>query len=377
MIFVMAGTGVVLACENAVMALAERRYFVTVPEGAGPASPAELAESVKGAVAVAEAPFLATSIRYKSDPRAPVLIRAGRTVHFYANPYTGEVLGNGFPRIEGFFEGVRAWHRWVNLPVSWVRRGRAVTGAANVAFFFLLLTGPLLWIPHRITGKTLSAVLFFRRGVQGKQRDLNWHQVIGIWSVAPLLVIVASGVLLSYPGVGDRVYPVVGNGMAFKSLPGGVVSVPVLSEGETWARGMDAMGSAQDGERDLGAALVRAASWVPDWRHLELTLPREGDGRVRVEVRAGGRGQPQKAGVLMVERETGVPVSWEPFDAASPGRRAQQFLRFAHTGEYWGAGGQVLAGLFSLAAVLMTWTGLSLALRRLAGVLARVRAGAS
>ena len=46
-------------------------------------------------------------------------------------------------------------------------------------------------------------------------------------------------------------------------------------------------------------------------------------------------------------------------------RRAQQFVRYAHTGEYWGLGGQLVAGLFSLAAALMVWTGLSLAVRRL------------
>ncbi|MYH08973.1 MAG: PepSY domain-containing protein [Gemmatimonadales bacterium] len=57
--------------------------------------------------------------------------------------------------------------------------------------------------------------------------------------------------------------------------------------------------------------------------------------------------------------------AWESFADGTPARRAQQFLRYAHTGEYWGLPGQLLAGLFSLAAALMVWTGLSLAVRRL------------
>jgi uncharacterized iron-regulated membrane protein len=41
-------------------------------------------------------------------------------------------------------------------------------------------------------------------------------------------------------------------------------------------------------------------------------------------------------------------------------------MRFLHTGEALGAGGQLAAGLASLGAAVLVWTGLALALRRLA-----------
>ncbi|MYI07007.1 MAG: PepSY domain-containing protein, partial [Gemmatimonadetes bacterium] len=62
---------------------------------------------------------------------------------------------------------------------------------------------------------------------------------------------------------------------------------------------------------------------------------------------------------------TGTARSWELFADETPAHRAQEFFRYAHTGEYWGVPGRLIAGLCSLAAVLMVWTGLSLALRRL------------
>jgi len=40
------------------------------------------------------------------------------------------------------------------------------------------------------------------------------------------------------------------------------------------------------------------------------------------------------------------------------------FLRFAHTGEYFGVIGQTIAGLATGGAVVLAYTGLALALRR-------------
>jgi hypothetical protein len=64
-------------------------------------------------------------------------------------------------------------------------------------------------------------------------------------------------------------------------------------------------------------------------------------------------------------------LRWEPFASQTRGRRIRTVLRFAHTGEVAGAGGQLVAGLASLGAALLVWTGLALALRRLRGWLAR------
>jgi uncharacterized iron-regulated membrane protein len=49
----------------------------------------------------------------------------------------------------------------------------------------------------------------------------------------------------------------------------------------------------------------------------------------------------------------------------SPGRKARSIIRFLHTGEVLGIAGQTLAGIVSLISLLMFWTGLALAYRRL------------
>ena len=379
-ILMMAATGVILASEDLVTDLAERRYRVTEPAGDGGERlpPEELVVAAEAWGTGAEPPFAATSIEYRAVPDAAVRVHAGRDRRVFVDPYTGEVLGGGLARLEGFFEGVNAWHRWVGVADPVIRKGRAVTAVANLALLFLLLTGPILWIPRRITRRAVAEGLIFRRGVKGVARALNWHYVIGIWSVVPLLMIAATGVVMSYLAVGDRVYPVVGGAISLGSLaadPGpGQTAAEVAGEGEGQAAAEVAGGQAATEAVDqaadsapvpragLATALAATESGVPGWRAIVLTLPRARDTELRVEVRAGRSGQPQKAGVMTVDRRTGAALSWESFADATPSRRAQQFMRYAHTGEYWGLAGQAVAGLLAVGIVLMVWTGLSVAL---------------
>ena len=360
-ILMMAATGVILASEELVTDLAERRYRVTEPAGDGGEriAPEELVVAAEAWGTGAEPPFAATSIEYRAGPDAAVRVHAGRDRRVFVDPYTGEVLGGGLARLEGFFEGVNAWHRWVGFPNSAIRRGRAVTAVANLALLFLLLTGPILWVPRRVTRRAVAEGLIFRRGVKGVARALNWHYVIGIWSVVPLLMIAATGVVMSYPAIGDRVYPVVGGAISFGSLTAGPGAGQVGGEVAGEVAGQDPLAAPR---ADLATALAATVSGVPGWRAIVLTLPGPRDTEVRVEVRAGRSGQPQKAGVMTVDRRTGTVQSWESFADATPSRRAQQFMRYAHTGEYWGLAGQAVAGLFAVGTVLMVWTGLSVAL---------------
>jgi hypothetical protein len=59
-------------------------------------------------------------------------------------------------------------------------------------------------------------------------------------------------------------------------------------------------------------------------------------------------------------------VKWEPFASLPAGRRLRSHARFAHTGEVWGLAEQTIAGLASLGVAFLVWTGVSLAIRRLA-----------
>ena len=88
--------------------------------------------------------------------------------------------------------------------------GRAVTGAANLAFLFIVLSGAYLWLPRTWAWRAVRQVIWFRGGLPGKARDFNWHNTIGVWSVVPLAMVVASGVVISYPWARNLVYRIAG-----------------------------------------------------------------------------------------------------------------------------------------------------------------------
>jgi uncharacterized iron-regulated membrane protein len=83
------------------------------------------------------------------------------------------------------------------------------------------------------------------------------------------------------------------------------------------------------------------------------------------------RGLPGKArdfnwhNVIGFWSSTGEIVKWEPYASQSLGRRLRTWSRWIHTGEAGGVIGQTVAGLVSTGAVVLVWTGIALACRRL------------
>ncbi len=355
----LAATGALLSLQTTVLESVERRSFVDVPADrpGGRLGPYEILAAAERALVHQAAtensearpgpPSRVISLRYRSDPRAPVRAFAGRDRYLDLDPWTGTVLATGPGNAERFFAAVERWHRWLNLGEGSVRRGRAVTGAATLAFLFLLLTGPILWWPYAWSRRSPG-----RSRQPGRrrtaQRSLAWHAQAGIWSCLPMGVIAVTGFVTAYPKVGDRVNPVVGQiiGARGEPIPSGD------PEEERSGAG-------------LSGALATAMSRVPGWQTLTLTLPRTDGAAVRAEIRAGGAGQPHRTLALTIAAEDGAVLGWEDFADATPGRRGQEFLRFAHTGEYWGRVGEWVAGALALVAGLMAWTGLALAVRRM------------
>ena len=360
-VLVMAVTGVLLTYERQITAWADTRGLDAAP----PAPDADRLGVEELIQRVAEAdrqrgqdPGSPSSVAWRADPDAPVAVSYGRERTAYVNEYTGAVLGEGDEGVRAFFDGVTGWHRWLGAGDDGRSTGRAVTGACNLGFLFLVVSGLYLWWPRNWTRRALRNVTLFRRGLSPKARDFNWHNVIGVWSLVPLLVVVASGVVISYPWASDLVYAVVGEeapagrGPGGGGPPGGVEGPPASAR------------VPGGGDAPLDVLVAQAEARVPDWRRLTLQVPAPADSTLTLDLDRGTGGQPQHRARLTLDRQSGAEVAWEPFEAETPGRRARSILRFAHTGEVLGVVGQTVAGLVSLGTALLVWTGLALSWRR-------------
>ena len=116
----------------------------------------------------------------------------------YMDAYTGNIIP-GRRRIAGqLFRKIRAWH--IALNVTGRRRSafRLLVNAANGGAFVSVLLGIVIWIPQRWSWARLRTIGLLRWGTAGRARDFNWHNAIGIWIAVPLLVIVWTGMAMSY-----------------------------------------------------------------------------------------------------------------------------------------------------------------------------------
>jgi len=76
-------------------------------------------------------------------------------------------------------------------------------------------------------------------------------------------------------------------------------------------------------------------------------------------------GRPQMRSTLVFDKTTGEIVRSQTFNDQTAGERARSWMRFVHTGEFYGVAGQTIAGIASAAGAMLVFTGLALAVRRL------------
>jgi uncharacterized iron-regulated membrane protein len=259
------------------------------------------------------------------------------------------------------------WHRWLALDGASRATGRLVTGVANLGFLCIVVSGLYLWVPRVRTWRQFAQVLRFRGGLRGKARDFNWHNVIGVWSAVPLALVVAGAVPISFPWASSLVYQLAGDDpppQASGPARPAVAARPGQAGRSDGNRGRMPARPRETTVHGLDAAWARAEAHVPGWRAIVLRLGGPPEAPFTFAIDTGWGGQPQKRGTLTIDRVSGAVLTWETFGDLGPGRRLRSWLRFVHTGEYYGLAGQTVAGLVSAGGAVLVYTGLALAWRR-------------
>lgn len=351
---IMSFTGAALAFEKEIINWAERDVRKVTASGAALSLDQLLTKARE-----AYPDFKPTTATISADPTIAVLLGAGRTNNLYANQYTGELHPQSAPRVRAFMQSMIEWHRYVALDGDNRPRGKMITGASNVIFALLAISGIYLWWPR----KWSVAILNFNFKLGGKARDFNWHNVIGIWSAPVLVVLTVTAMPISYKWAGDAIYKLTGTTPPLAGAgPGG--------------------GGRGEGRRDE-AAQAEASKRPTETNPLPLSALVESVFKSvptahQASVRLGGRG-PVTISIkdsaaprftttqLTVDPHTGVIVKREGYAEFNAGRKVRTWTRFLHTGEALGPVGQFVAGVASLGGVVLVYTGFALAIRRFFG----------
>lgn len=328
-ILVMSLTGVLLAYERQIIEWADG--FQLAP-GTQPLAVAALLENRKP-----------TAVTFDRDPAKPVALQFGKGKTEFLNPHTGGSLGEGNKTVRGFLRTMLMWHRWLGREGASQPVGKAIIGAGNLGFLFLVVSGIFLWCPKRWTLPGLRLITLFQHRLKGRGRDWNWHNVLGFWAAIPLLFIVVSGVVMSYPWANALVYKLAGE------------SAPT-------AGGQPPKSTVAGNSAGIDAALAAVKSANPDWKTIQLQLPPGPSASFAVA--DSHRGRPDRRRQVTVDLASSQILKTEGMEAQTTGRQARTWLRWIHTGEAGGLAGQTIAGLASAAAAVLVWTGFALSWRR-------------
>ena len=339
----LAVSGALLGFERQLLAEAS-----TLPDSASKRPPLEhgLSQLVK-----THAPAETLRITLARDGAQPATVREGRGPITFVDTRSGTAMEDPAPTMRTALATLRAYHRWLVLSGVERDQARAILGAANLVFLGLILTGSVLWWPRLLRWPWLRQQLTWRPAPPtAKARDLRLHHMIGAWAFLPLLIICASGTVFYYRWANDAVYALAGE------APPARAPAPARSHAALTPEAVAERFSALPLEALIGSA-------VPGWRQLTVTLGGEASEPLRFSVDESAGGQPQAVTTVTVFEDGTVETA--AFDTLSAGQRARRLLRFLHTGEALGMGGQIIATVASIGAAIMVWTGLALSTRRL------------
>lgn len=362
-IAVMAFTGAALAFEHELVAWAERDLRRVVLPAAS--SPRLSLETLRQRFKTAEPNARNVTITLSKDPEAAVAFNSGRDAVWYVNPYSGEIRVPTTRRMHAFMESMTDWHRWLSLAEGRRDIGRAITGATNVAFLLLCLTGVVLWWPRKWSWRGLKAISIPSLRLGGKTRDFNWHNSLGLWTAPILIALTATAMPISYRWASNLIYRSVGEeppppqGAANVSVP-----LPKIEKLEPDARPVP-----------LSVVFDRVQAGFPHWEQMVFRTgggKREGStegrpagpGPLSVTVREPSAWPRTATTTLTVHPFSGEIIQRTSFSDLSLGRRIRTWTRFLHTGQALGWWGQFLAGIASLGALVMVYTGVALSWRR-------------
>lgn len=368
---IMCFTGTVLAFEQEIVAWAERdARRVTAP--APDAARLPLA-GLQHNVRAAQPDFRPTSLTLERDPAAAVTFTAGRSVHLYANPYTGEARRPASATVRDFMASMTSWHRYLALTGDQRPLGKLINGIGNLAFAFLALSGLYIWLPRTWSWRGVKAIALFNFNSTGKARDFNWHNVIGLWCAPILIGLTLTAVPISFRWGGNLIYQLAGEPVP----PAG--GAPSPREASAASAPGFTRPSPDASPLKLDALVTRVQQKFPQWTQISLrlngaqrtdaTAPVENlkskiENPITVTIRQAGSWPRTATTTLTLHPSTGEILTQAGHDDLSPARQIRSWTRFLHTGQALGWWGQLIAGLACLGGCFLVWPGFALSWRR-------------
>jgi len=336
-------TGVALTYERQMIKSAERSDYPVAPENVNQTLPLSEVLIIAQDYQTKKTP----QIVIENEPNAPIIIKDGRKKVAYLNPYTGKEMAVPGQGTKTFLRKLRAFHRWLTFDGKFSENGRWVNGISNVIFIALILSGLYLWLPKKLKSRALKQKLTLTGNYKTKSaRDYQWHNVFGFYMAPVLFILAFSAIFFSFKWPGQTL-------KQYVSTQSTELTKPVVIAIEQ-----------KSSLLPIDKQLATVKTHYPQWQNIQFSLDNMPTSSKIYNVDNGNGGEPQKRVSVLIDSLNGELIEEMKFEQKSTYSKLRSYIRFGHTGEVFGIVGQTIAGIASLLACLLVYTGAMLSWRR-------------
>lgn len=262
----------------------------------------------------------------------------GRTA--FVNPYTGEII-ELYSYQQTFYYRIFSLHRWLLAGAT----GKLITGISTLIFFFILLTGIILWWP-----KTRN---IFRQRIKVKW-DGNWkrvnndlHIVLGFYTSIFLFVSVFTGLNMSFEWFNKAFYASLGTSPKPLAAPLSAPAVHIAGKSISY---------------ETALAVVKHA--VPDALFYSFTAPKDSSAAFMVSLLPAGALHEAATTTYYLDQFNGKVLASQTFAQRNLGQQIRGTIKPLHTGAIFGTPSKIFALILALLGATFPTTGTIMWLNR-------------
>lgn len=272
------------------------------------------------------------AIRIKLDATSSVEVQFKNKLSVFVNPYSGKVLGS-LVKENDFFGKVLIIHRTLYLGEA----GKWITGISCLLFFFMLLSGIILWWP---TGKkNRNGKFSIKKHTHKVKRNYDLHSVLGFYASWIILLTVITGLIWSFEWAEKSLFWITGS----------------QKEPRTEIHSI----STKESNPEIQLNQLYQHSKMTFNKHDEcaIFLPEDSLGTIRVVMRTNKNGFLRKQDNLFYDQYSGKLLKSKSFDSLDLGTKLKMSNLKIHTGKSFGLLGQLLVFFASLICASLPITG--------------------
>lgn len=273
---------------------------------------------------------------YKFSVKTSPDDRRGTT--FFVDQYTGEFSQAPASPLDEFFMSMFRLHRWLLLDTE---IGRPIVGIATIIFFFIALSGVVLWFPKKMKWKNMKSGFKIKTSANWKRINHDLHNTLGFYACIFLVIMTFTGLFWSFEW--------------YKEAGSKVLGTPVFG-----GRGGPGIASEEDFDdtKILSISEIQkiAAEELNYEGNTTISFPTEENRVYNIRKYNNASWSPVTSDNLVIDRD-GQVLNKELFSDKPLNVQIASLIKPIHTGEIFGTFSKIIYFLACLIATSLPVTG--------------------